>query len=142
MDETQRQADEEAIGRLFRDWAEAGRRGEAEVLATLVTEDAEFWTQGSAAVRGRAAVRATMAAFFERFELEQDFEREELLLDGDLALVRGVEVNRVRPRDGSPPLAVTEIRQRAFSILLRGADGAWRFARGMTNRPPDPPPKL
>lgn len=139
MDETQRQDETEAIGRLFRDWAEAGRWGNAEALAALVTEDAEFWTQGAPAVRGRGAVRATMAAFFERFELAQDFEREELLLDGDLALVRGVEINRVTPRDGSPPL---EIRQRAFSILLREADGAWRFARGMTNRPPDAPPKL
>jgi uncharacterized protein (TIGR02246 family) len=139
MDETQRQADEEAIGQLFRDWAADGRRADAEALAALVTEDAEFWTQGAAAVRGRDAVRATMAAFFERFELAQDFEREELLLDGDLALVRGVEINRMTPRDGFPPLSVIEIRQRAFSILLREADGAWRFARGMTNRPPDAP---
>jgi hypothetical protein len=30
-----------------------------------------------------------------------------------------------------------EVRQRAFSILFRGPDGAWRFARGMTNQPPE-----
>lgn len=136
MDETQRKAEVEAIGQLFRDWAEAVRRSDAGALAALVTEDGSFWSHGVAAVLGREAVRATMSAFFERFELAQDFEREELLLDGGLAVVRGVEVNRVTPRDGSPPL---EIRQRAFSILLRGADGAWRFARGMTNRLPDAP---
>ena len=145
MDQTgspQRQADEEAIGDLFRDWAAAGRRGDAAALATLVTEDFELWTQGAAAVRGREAVHATLAAFFERFELDQGFEREELLLDGGLAVVRGVEVNRVTPRHGLPSRAPLEIRQRAFSVLRREADGAWRFARGMTNQSPGAPPKL
>lgn len=137
--ETQRQADQREIGEVFRAWVEAGRRGDAGALAALVTEDAEFWTHGAAAVRGRDAVRATMTSFFARFALAQDFEREELLLDGDLAVVRGVEVNRVTPRDGSPAL---EIRQRSFSVLFREADGAWRFARGMTNRPPEAPPGL
>lgn len=137
--ETQRQADEQEIQEVFHSWVEAGRRGDAGALAALVTENAEFWTHGAAAVRGRDAVRAMMTSFFERFALAQDFEREELLLEGDLAVVCGVEINRVIPRDGSPAL---EVRQRSFSVLLREADGAWRFARGMTNRPPEAPPGL
>jgi uncharacterized protein (TIGR02246 family) len=124
---------EEAIEKLFRDWAEAGRRGDAQALAQMVTEDAEFWSQGAAPLRGREAVVPRMAAFFESYEMDQGFERQELILAGDLAFVRGMEINRVKPRDGTPAM---EIRQRAFSILFRGPDGVWRFARGMTNRPP------
>lgn len=124
---------EEEIDRLFREWAEAGRRGDAHALAQMVTEDAEFWSQGAPPLQGRDEVVARMAAFFETYEIDQGFERQELVLSGDLAFVRGMEVNRVTPRDGAPAL---EIRQRAFSVLFRGPDG-WRFARGMTHKPPE-----
>lgn len=123
---------EEAIEKLFRDWAEAGRRGDAHAMAEMVTEDAEFWSHGAAPLQGREAVAPRMAAFFQSYEIDQDFERQELVVAGGLAFVRGMEINRVKPRDGTPQM---EIRQRAFSILFRGEDGVWRFARGMTNKP-------
>lgn len=125
---------EEAIEQLFRDWMEAGRRGDAQALAQMVTEDAEFWSHGAAPIRGRDDLISRMTGFFAAYELDQGFERQEMVLSGDLAFVRGMELNRVVPRDGSPPM---EIRQRAFSVLFRGPDGVWRFARGMTNRPPE-----
>jgi len=125
---------EEAIDKLFHDWAEAGRNGDAEAMAQLVTEDAEFWTHGAAPLKGREAAITRMAAFFESHEIDQSFERQEIVISGDLAFVRGMEINRVTPRDGAPAM---EIRQRAFSILFRGPDGVWKFARGMTNRPPE-----
>ncbi len=125
---------EEAIERLFRDWAEAGRRGDAQAMAQMVTEDAEFWTHGAAALKGREEVVTRMAAFFESYAIDQGFERQEVVISGDLAFVRGMEVNRVTPRDDAPAM---EIRQRAFSVLFRGPDGAWLFARGMTNKPPE-----
>ncbi len=125
---------EAAIDKLFRDWAEAGRQGDAHAMAQMVTEDAEFWTHGAAPLKGREDVVPRMTVFFESYEIDQDFERQELVVSGDLAFVRGMEINRVTPRDGSPAL---EIRQRAFSILFRDSGGAWLFARGMTNRPPE-----
>lgn len=33
----------------------------------------------------------------------------------------------------------TIVRQRAFSVLQKEADGVWRFYRGMTNLPPQDP---
>jgi len=125
---------EEAIDKLFRDWADAGRRGDARALAQMVTEDAEFWTHGAAPLKGRDEVVSRMTAFFEGYEIDQGFERQELVVSGDLAFVRGLEINRVTPRGGTPAM---EIRQRALSILFRGSDGTWLFARGMTNRPPE-----
>ncbi len=125
---------EEAIEKLFYDWAEAGRRGDAHAMAHMVTEDAEFWSHGAAPLKGRDEVVSRMATFFEGYEIDQGFERQEIVISGDLAFVRGMEINRVTPRDGAPSM---EIRQRALSILFREPDGAWRFARGMTNKPPE-----
>lgn len=123
-----------AIEQLFHDWAEAGRRRDAHALAQMVTEDAEFWSQGAAPLQGREAVVDRMTTFFESYEIDQGFERQELVVSGDLAFVRGMERNRVVPRDGGAEL---EVCQRAFSILFRGPDGLWRFARGMTHKPPE-----
>lgn len=128
---------EEAIEQLFRDWADAGRRGDAQALAQMVTEDAEFWTHGAPPLKGRDEVVTRMTAFFESYQIDQGFERQEMILSGDLAFIRGMEVNRVTPRDGAPAL---EIRQRAFSVLFREADG-WKFARGMTNKGPEESPR-
>jgi uncharacterized protein (TIGR02246 family) len=119
-----------AIEQLFQNWSEAVRRGDAQALRDLMTEDAEFWAQGTAPLKGPDETIARMATFFQGYGLHQVFERKEIVVSGDLAFVRGMEVNRVIPRDGAP----LEVRQRAFSILFRGPDGAWRFARGMTNQ--------
>jgi uncharacterized protein (TIGR02246 family) len=125
------------IDELFAAWMEAGKRGDAAALVSLIAEDAEFWTHGAPAVKGRQAAAAMFEGFFAGFHLEQSFETlERIVLDG-WAFVRGIEHNRVTPRGGE----TVEIRQRAFMVLRREEDGSWRFARGMTNletRPPAP----
>lgn len=120
---------DEAIDRLFFDWMEAGKRGDVAAVLSLITEDAEFWTHGAPAVKGKQAVAAMMEGFFAGFQLEQSFETlERIVLDG-WVFVRGFELNRVTPKGGG----TVEIRQRAFMVLRREEDGSWRFARGMTN---------
>jgi uncharacterized protein (TIGR02246 family) len=120
---------DEAIDRLFFEWMEAGKRGDVAAVVSLVTEDAEFWTHGAPAVKGRQAVAAMMEGFFAGFHFEQSFETlERIVLDG-WAFVRGFELNRVTPKGGE----TVEIRQRAFMVLRRDEDGRWRFSRGMTN---------
>ena len=119
------------IDELFAAWREAGKRGDAAALVSLITEDGEFWTHGAPAVKGRQAVAAMMEGFFAGFHFEQSFETlERIVLDG-WAFVRGVEHNRVTPRRGEGE--TVEIRQRAFMVLRLDEDGLWRFARGMTN---------
>ena len=43
--------DDAEIDQTFAEWEEAGRRGDAETLASLVTDDAEFWSQGRPTMR-------------------------------------------------------------------------------------------
>ena len=118
------------IDALFAEWKAAMSRGDAERLLTMITEDAEFWTQGAAPVKGRDAVRTLFAAFFDTVSMQQDFEEIERVVSGDIAFIRGYETNFLTPRTGGPPV---EVHQRAF-MHLRRDDGQWRFSRGMTNR--------
>ena len=134
-DELERE--EKAIDQTFSDWMEAGKRGDVATLVSLITEDAEFWSHGAPALKGREAVTAMFQGFFSGFTIEQSFEALERIVAGDWAFVRGTEHNRVTPRGGE----TVEVRQRAFMVLRREPDGRWRYARGMTNldtRPPSP----
>lgn len=123
----------EGIDRTVREWARAFAAGDVGALAALVTEDAEFWTQGAPPLVGRSALEAAFKAFFARFVAVQEFTELERSVAGEWAFLRGEEKNLLRPRDGGDPV---EHRQRAFSVLRLGADGRWRFARGMTNQGP------
>jgi uncharacterized protein (TIGR02246 family) len=118
------------IDDLFAAWKDATRRADIEKILDLVTEDAEFWTQGAAAVKGRDAVRKLYEQFASAYSIEQDFEEIERIVEGDHAFIRGREHNVVTPRGGQP----VKVMQRAMMIIRRGTDGRWRFARGMTNR--------
>lgn len=122
--------DLEEVEALFAAWKEAVRDGDLDAMLELITEDAEFWTHGQPPLRGRDAVRTAFAPVLDKWVLDQAFECHELILAGELALARGMEVNRLTPREGGE--AVVQ-RQRAFSVLRRGDDGRWRFMRGMTN---------
>lgn len=120
----------DAIDALFAEWKVAMGRGDTERLLTFITEDAEFWTQGAAAVKGHDAVRSLFAAFFDTVSLRHEFHETERVVAGDIAFIRGFETNVLTPRAGGGPI---EVHQRAFMLLQR-VDGQWRFARGMTNR--------
>ena len=109
--------------------------GGTERVVSLLTEDAEFWTHGAPAMKGREAAAAMFQAFFAAYTYEQSFETLERIVAGGWAFVRGTEHNRVTPRGGE----TVEIRQRAFMVLRREPDGRWRYARGMTNLETRPP---
>lgn len=121
------------IARTLQEWAAAIEEGNVEKLASLVTEGAEFWTHGADPVVGRRQVVEAFQPVFDRYRMEQRFEQREQRIADDWAFLRGVEINVMVPRGGGQR---REIRQRAMSVLQRGSDGRWRFARGMTNQGP------
>jgi uncharacterized protein (TIGR02246 family) len=129
----QQEEDEAAVHRLLAQWAQAMRSGNVEAASALVTDDAEFWSNGTAPLLGREAVRTALSGVLLHFRLEQDFEERDFVVRGDLGFIRGIEHNVLRPRNGGPPIAR---HQQAFSIVRRDAEGSWRFWRGMTSFPP------
>jgi uncharacterized protein (TIGR02246 family) len=122
------------VDRTLAEWASALAAGDLTTLVGLVTEDAEFWSHGAAPLVGRDAVKAAFRPFLEKYKLTQGFEIRERCLGTDWCLLCGVETNVLEAHEGGER---REIRQRAFSLLRREADGRWRFARGMTNQGPD-----
>jgi ketosteroid isomerase-like protein len=74
------------------------------------------------------ALRPLMVAAFDKYDVSVAFEREDRVVSGDLAFEWGWDVQTARPRDGSE---VRSGRQRVAVLLRRGADGVWRFARGV-----------
>ena len=119
---------------LLAAWREGLATGDLERVAGLVTQEAEFWSHGQPPLRGRQAVKEAFEPFLSQYKMDQEFRREELIVVEDWAFMRGMEVNRLVPRDGE---GETIVRQRAFSVMHRDGDGVWRFHRGMTNQPPE-----
>lgn len=120
------------IDGLYAAWADAFRRGDVDAVLDLLTPDYVLWAPGAAPV-GREALRPALERAFAAYEVEPRFEREDLLEDHGLALDCGWDVQHVRPRAGGDPQVR---RQRVFVALRLGADGRWRFARGMSQPGP------
>lgn len=80
-----RDAEARKIAETFHQWdaamrAGAMRAGDVPGPLDLVTEDAELWTSWQPAFKGREALGAAFEPLFQAFELEQDFECEELIV--------------------------------------------------------------
>ena len=122
--------DRQAVERVRDDWVSAVATRDPEALRNLLTDDYEVWAHGAPPIRGPDAAIAAMRGAIERFHITQSFEPLETIICGDWAFERGVESMSVTPVAGGP---AQNASQRAFLVLRRGADGRWRYARGMTN---------
>ncbi len=130
----QTKVDRLAIETVMGDWETAVLQVDFATLGSLVTADAEFWTHAAEPLVGREALIDAFKPFLAQYEMQQNYDCQELVITGDWAFVRGIEVNELRDRASGE---VTISKQRAFSVLKKDHQGQWRFARGMTNRPPE-----
>jgi len=130
-------ADRSALAGVRHAWVAAVAASDAEALRPLLTDDYEVWANAATAIAGPDAVVSSMRAALERFHVQQRFDAVETVIAGDWAFERGIESITVTPAGGGDPVTRS---QRALLILHRGADGQWRYARGMTNQlPPGAP---
>jgi ketosteroid isomerase-like protein len=125
-------APDPGIDELYDTWREAFARGDDAAVFTLLTPDYTLWPAGGAMV-GIDQLRVQLKLAFERYEVDSTFERVECFVSGNLAIDCGWDVQRVRPRDGSPE---RHQRQRVWVMLRRGNDGRSRFARGIAQAGP------
>src|SRR5258706_3459800 len=82
------------VDQLFAAYSDALRRGDCDALSDLVTEDAEFWSTGIAAVKGRDHVRTSMAEACEKYLVERSWEEIERLMGDGLVVSVGIERTR------------------------------------------------
>lgn len=130
------QDDREAIRRLGKEWGAAVESRNLDRILNLVTDDIVLMPHGSPSIVGKQALRETYIGLFSRYSIKQTFAPEEIEVAGDWAFARGADLLTLVPLDGSIPIV---IRARGVSIMKRGKDGAWKFARGISNmdQPPD-----
>ncbi len=124
------ETDREAIVRTIRAFADALNRADYAAAVAMMTDDAVFWSADAEATTGKAPI----VAAYERlapYRLTASFDVEEILVGGDLAVMRGYENFRLEPKAGGDAIELKG--RRAFSFLRRQTGGSWKFARGMTN---------
>ena len=126
-------ADIQAIDELLINWKSAVMNGDLEMLAQLVTEDAEFWSHEATPLNGREALKQAFEPYVNTYRWQQDYHCSELIISGDWALIRGIEHNQFQHLTTGQS---SSSQQRAFAVIKRDHSGRWRFARGMSHRPP------
>jgi len=125
-------SDSSGIDALYVAWRKAMQRGDVDAILGLLTPDYVLWAPEKPAI-GLTELQPLLAAALAAYEIESTFEREERIVSGDLAVERGWDVQKIKPRAGGP--ARTQ-RQRIFVVLRRTPEGVWRFARGISQAGP------
>ena len=120
------------IDELYKAWGDAFRRQDVQAIFELLTSDYVLWPAGAPPMT-RDSLEPRLVATLGAYEVTPSFEREERLVNGDLAFECGWDVQQIRPRASGE---MKTLRQRVFLILRRGSDGKWRFARGMSQPGP------
>ena len=130
---TVRRDDSVAIRQLSAEWLRAERGRDLGKLMTLVTDDVVFLRPHADALEGRQAVEDFYRQVFSGFALEHTSHPRELRINGDWAFQLSDEEYTLTPLgDG----ATFHFTGNGMSIIRRGTDGAWRFARAITNALP------
>jgi uncharacterized protein (TIGR02246 family) len=119
-----------AILALVREWDQAMRAGDPEALLDRITEDCVFLAPDLPPMQGRACM-APLLAGFSQLCLESVFEVQEIVVSGDWAFLWAKDEITATPASGGDPRIA---RGWALSILQRGTDQIWRFARGSNTK--------
>src|SRR5881398_379030 len=116
-------ADHDALNRLHASWIARMRNGDVEGVLELLDDDYVLLPNGGNPI-SRAAIGEMLKATLVATSVESRFECEFRLVDGGLAVEYGLDVQTVRPKDGSQEKSG---RSRAMLVSRRGQDGVWRF---------------
>jgi uncharacterized protein (TIGR02246 family) len=117
-----RTADEEAIRKQAREFAQAFAKRDAKAIAASWTEQAEYYEDGVPMFRGRAAVEQAFAEFFQRHHQPQiDVQIESIRFPSrDTAIEEGVLT--LTPGGSELP------QSSRYSVLHVREDGQWKTA--------------
>lgn len=130
MHENDETKDTTAIRQMFREWKDAVTAKDIPRLLSFITEDAVFMPPGQPLIRGKKQVEALYQMSFSKFNMEQEFQIEEIQIAGDWAFLWGIDSAKLTPTDGGPAV---DAKGMGISILRRQPDGSWKFSRGINN---------
>lgn len=129
-----------AIAAANQSWAEASKRGDAQAIGNLITEDATTMGVDGNDIVGRAAMVATTAKNMAARTVdlvESHIVTDSIEVHGDFAYEIGHDINIRRPK-GAPAAAPDTARSRYITFWRKGSDGTWRASRDFTVPTPKP----
>jgi uncharacterized protein (TIGR02246 family) len=131
MSKPSSQNDADAIQKASRQFAIAAETADADLWASLYTDDAVMLPPHSPVVQGKAAIAQYMnESFFGLFDIAMSDTTDALVVDGDLAFRRGTVHLNLRPKNGDPSF---DDVVRYIEIWQRQSDGAWKLTEDMFN---------
>ena len=117
--------EEQDIRHVHAVWIGAVNSGDADLLRTLMTDDAVFLNPGQQPC-GPGGFQTNFAAAKDQFVFTCASEIEEVSVAGDIAYVRSRDDLKIAPRAGGPEEKFAGYR---LTIYRRGKDGHWLLAR-------------
>jgi uncharacterized protein (TIGR02246 family) len=115
-----------SIAAVRQAWLDAVRAGDAERLATMVTEDIVVVHGNGRCLRGRDELKADFLKGFEAFSIEQSVSSAEVVVRGRWAFEISEVESQLAPHRGGEP---THVRSTTIVALNQQSDGSWKVAR-------------
>lgn len=128
----------QAIDANLAQFADALKRGDAEGLAALYTEDGVQLNANLPPWEGNAAIKQAFTGFFSTVIItDAKFTTHDIIISGDHAIERGAYAVRLHPKSG----AGNEVTDsgRYLAVWKRQADGSWKIARHVSSPNPAAP---
>jgi uncharacterized protein (TIGR02246 family) len=107
--------------------------GDFEAWLDLHADDVVFVPPGGKISIGKAELREWGKSSFENFDMKDAETVDEVLVSGDLAVIRYSYITEFTPKSGGD---ATSAVGRGFVVFKRQDDGEWRIARHIWNAPP------
>lgn len=125
------QADLDALGVSTERFLAAWNAADVEALGAWMAEDAIEMPPDGPPLVGRAAMLQGLRDYFAEFDAVQTATTDEVVVRGDLAVLRGTWRLTETPRAGGPPV---ERSGKWLDVQRRTADGSWKTWRWMWNQ--------
>jgi uncharacterized protein (TIGR02246 family) len=115
-----------SIAAVRQAWLDALRAGDAERLATMVTDDVVVVHGNGRVVRGRDELKADFQKGFEAFSIQQDVSSTEVVIRGRWAFEISEVESTLTPHCGGES---THIHSTTVVALRQHSDGSWKVGR-------------
>jgi uncharacterized protein (TIGR02246 family) len=125
--------DVRTIRLMAAEWQRAENERDLSGILRMVTHDVVILRPQSDALHGRQALEDLYRRLWLEFDYRHTIRMQEVRVAGDMAFTWTIEEIVLTPRNGGHAF---HLKGNGMSVLRRGVDGNWRFARAMTNALP------
>jgi len=115
-----------SIAAVRQAWLDAVRAGNAERLATLVTDDIVVVHGSGRCLHGKDELKADFSKGFETYSIEQSVSSTEIVVRGRWAFEISEVESKLTPCVGGEP---THVHSTTIVALHRQPDGSWKVGR-------------